>query len=117
MSEPLVSQLAQLSLLRITEAWDLPPSHIYHSPGPWEMAHHFLRIELALPYRQIGKLLYTHPKTAALRASRGEHYYRVWPSYQQRYDVVVLHFLNRLEIRLLRSSRSRDVESVDNLGS
>lgn len=115
MSEPLVSQLAQLSLLRITEAWGLPPSHIYHRPGPNEMAHQFLRLELGLPYRQIGKLLHTHPKTAGLRVSQGQHYYRVWPNYRQRYDVVVLHFLNCLGIESLRSSRSQGVESVDNV--
>jgi len=81
MSEPLVSQLAQLSLLQITEAWDLPPSHIYHRLGPNEMAHQFLRLELDLPYLQIGKLLHTSPKTSGLRVSRGQHFYRVWPNY------------------------------------
>ena len=107
MTEPLVSELARISLLRIAAAWDAPPGRLSLSPGPWEMAHHFLRDELHLPYQEIGHTLHAGTyKTVIKYVGRGQLWYETWPAYSHRYDDVKESIAAQLNgVVPLRSSR------------
>ena len=112
MSDPLITEIARYSLQLITDAWDLPPTHIYHRPGPWEMAHHILRVELSLTGREIALLLTCSVKAYYNNVQRGQHYYKVWPAYQQRYDSVRMSMLSRFQLRVV----GRDQQSASSCG-
>ena len=90
MPEPLVVLLARHTLPLITEAWGLAPHQILTRPGPAEMAHHFLKIELGLSYDELHLVLQTSftLNTAYHYIQRGDDYYNRWPAYHRRYHQV-----------------------------